>query len=80
MEAMNAGRKTKIATMETIENVAIMCGASLMGAIGLLALWGGITGVEIWELGAVHVAGILTGLFGGILGTLLLGTLFRKKR
>lgn len=57
---------------ETFVTVAV---AALMGAIGLLALWCTLIGIDIWELGTAHVVGILVGLFGGISGLLLLSEL-----
>lgn len=57
------------------ETIAAVSVASLIGAIGLLAFWCTLVGIDIWELGAAHAAGILVGLFGGIFGLLLLSEL-----
>lgn len=61
------------------EKLMILTVASFMGAIGLLAFWGGLTGIDLGKLGAANVAGILAGLTGVILGTGILIRVFRKR-
>lgn len=72
------GFKTENGHMDK-EALVILAVASAMGAIGLLALWGGLTGIELEKLGAGNIAGILVGLTGAIFGVSILACVFQKR-
>lgn len=54
------------------ELILIMAVMAVMGAIGILTLFGGIMGIAVLEKGVWTVMGMLSGLSGILFGIILL--------
>lgn len=54
------------------EILGIIVVMALMGTFGAIGLFGGITGIQVMELGGLAVCGIVLGVFGILLSILVL--------
>lgn len=62
------------------EALLLLFMASLMGAVGILAFGAKCLQIDLETLGAIHIAGIIAGLTGGIFGAFLLAGIWQQKR
>lgn len=73
---MNMDRKRK----EELETILMIAGMALMGAIGIIALFCGLFGVDIFDVGAKTIAGMLLGMTGFLFGIILLITTSSQRK
>lgn len=73
---MNMDRKRR----DALETLLMIGGMALMGAVGIIALICGVLGIDILDVGAETVTGMMIGLAGFLFGIMLLITTSSQRK
>lgn len=65
---------------EELETVLMIGGMAAMGAVGIVALFCGIFGIDIFEVGVTNMVWMLLGVTGFLFGIILLVTISSHKK
>lgn len=65
---------------EELETILMIGGMAVMGAIGIIALFCGIFGIDIFDVGIKTMAGMMFGLAGVLFGIISLVTISTRRK